>query len=231
MERPSRPLPGGASKREGASLLRSQWCESAAKAEHPRCPNRPASGSRFQARFRSPRADPVGPRGPEGAFLGREEGTRVQRRNKRAAKPMKTNDLAKSLIPRPNDFNSLHPETEPLVSFGAIFVSFGAFGLRGRQERNGPAASPPPAPLPRLGGRPGKPSALVEANGRFGARGRRDRESLDLGPRGLFEKRGRLAGARPKKLRKRAAKFMKSLVPVTLCAARGRVAASPCRSA
>ena len=144
--------------------------------------------------------DPVGPRVRRAPF--RVEGAHAgTARNKRAAKSMKTNDLAKSLISRPNDFNKLQPpKRNPSFRSAQYSFRFGAFGLRGRQERNGHAASPPPAPLPRLGGRPGKPSALVETNGRFGARGRRDPGKPGSGPRGLFEKRGRLAGARPKKV-------------------------------
>ena len=148
--------------------------ENAVKAEHPHRPNRPASGSRSQARLRSPRFNLVGPRVQTAPFRVERAHARTAR-NKRAAKSMKTNDLAKSLISRPNDFNELQPpETKPLVSFGAIFVSFWRFRASRTPEAKRPRRSPPPAPLPRLGGRPGKPSALVETNGRFGARGRRD---------------------------------------------------------
>ena len=156
----------------------------------------PASGSRSQARLRSPRLNPVGPRVQRAPFRVERAHARTAR-NKRAAKSMKTNDLAKSLISRPNDFNKLHhPKRNPSFRSAQYSFRFGAFGLRGRQKRNGPrrlaatrAARASKAVGACRNGCSRSALAVVET-----------RESLDLGSRAFFRKRGRLAGSRPKKV-------------------------------
>ncbi len=120
---------------------------------------------------------------------------------------MKTNDLAKSLISRPNDFNELrHPKRNPrFVRRNIRFV----LALSGFADARSETALP-------LGRHPRRSRLRSSRPGKAWIWGR-----------AAFSKNavGLQAPAR-KKLRKRAAKGMKSLGRVTLCAARGRVAAS-----
>ena len=114
-------------------------------------------------------------------------------RNKKAVNPLKTNNLAKSVSSRPNDFNTLRPPARNLsfrnakqfLSFSLIwaFVDASAGQRRGRSGNARPGFARRPRPAP-----PGTPRCKKVAQG--------------------------------KKWRKGGGKFLKSLARVTLCAAR-----------
>jgi hypothetical protein len=153
------------------------------KAE-PRCPSRSA-----------PKASPA----PQIALFGSRERMRRQARNKNAVNPLKTNNLAKSLISRPNDLNDLRSSSRNrsfrLAKDSFRFRCFWASSTPETQRAPpGACRRRAEAGTPRSGSRIGR----LEARGRLGSCCGKN--------------------CAKKKLRKGGVKPMKSLARATSCA-------------
>jgi hypothetical protein len=159
-------------------------------------------------RWRSARRGAAAPRVEDSpGFLSEETHAARKTRNEMAINVLKTNDPAKWLISRPNDFNALRPASRNrwFRLRNERFRFCGFWPPRG-SKRNGrsrlcPAASPPPPLGSAAQGRIAGAWALSSPAQRGGG--------------GALRKRSRWAVT---KLRESALKLMKSLSRVTLCA-------------